>query len=72
MTLSEQGGWCSTLKRACQCSFPVASRFSLQVSTPERAVLEWIAVTPNELLFGSELVDTFGGLNTLRPRRASG
>lgn len=43
--------------------------FSLQISTPERAILEWIAVTPNELLFSSELVDTFGGLNTLRPRR---
>lgn len=43
--------------------------FSLQISTPERAILEWIAVTPNELLFSSELVDTFSGLNTLRPRR---
>lgn len=50
--------------------YALASRaFSLQVSTPERAILEWIAVTPNELLFSSELVDTFGGLNTLRPRR---
>nr|WP_269557992.1 hypothetical protein [Halomonas sp. 1513] len=38
----------------------------MQVSTPELAVLERIAVTPNELLFGSELVDTLGGLNTLR------
>ena len=43
--------------------------FSLRVSTPERAILEWIAITPNELLFSSELVDTFTGLNTLRPRR---
>ncbi|OBX33913.1 hypothetical protein A8U91_02956 [Halomonas elongata] len=41
----------------------------MQVSIPERAVLEWIAVTPNKLLFSSELVDAFGGLNTLRPRR---
>ncbi|MFI0472018.1 type IV toxin-antitoxin system AbiEi family antitoxin domain-containing protein [Halomonas sp. HMF6819] len=48
---------------------PDGRAFSLQVSTPERAVLEWIAVTPNELLFSSELVDTFGGLNTLSPRR---
>lgn len=49
---------------------PEASRaFDLQISTPERAVLEWIAVTSNELLFGNELVDTFNGLNTLRPRR---
>jgi len=48
---------------------PGGRAFSLQVSTPERAVLEWIAVTPNELLFSSELADTFGGLNTLRPRR---
>lgn len=43
--------------------------FTLQISTPERAILESIAVTPNELLFSSELVDTFNGLNTLRPRR---
>ena len=43
--------------------------FSLQVSTPERAIMEWIAVTPNELLFNSELVETFGGLNTLRPHQ---
>ncbi|MDH2374861.1 hypothetical protein F8A90_06440 [Cobetia sp. cqz5-12] len=48
---------------------PDGRAFSLQVSTPERAVLEWIAVTSNELLFSSELVDTFSGLNTLRPRR---
>lgn len=48
---------------------PPGKAFTLQVSTPERAILEWIAVTPNELLFSSELVDTFSGLNTLRPRR---
>ena len=48
---------------------PDGRAFSLQVSTPERAVLEWIAVTPNALLFSSELGDTFGGLNTLRRRR---
>lgn len=43
--------------------------FSLRISTPERAILEWVAITPNELLFSSELVDTLTGLNTLRPRR---
>src|SRR5699024_7903086 len=48
---------------------PAGRAFGLQVSTPERAILEWIALTPNALLFGDELVDTFGGLNTLRPRR---
>lgn len=48
---------------------PPRMGFSLRVSTPERAILEWVAVTPNELLFSSELVDTFTGLNTLRPRR---
>ncbi|ARS53527.1 type IV toxin-antitoxin system AbiEi family antitoxin domain-containing protein [Kushneria konosiri] len=48
---------------------PAGRAFSLRVSTPERAILEWIAVTSNELLFSSELVDTFDGLNTLRPRR---
>ncbi|APX92187.1 hypothetical protein BWR19_04095 [Halomonas sp. 1513] len=49
-----------------QAHKPAGGAFSLQVSTPELAVLERIAVTPNELLFGSELVDTLGGLNTLR------
>jgi len=43
--------------------------FSLTISTPERAILEWVAVTPTDLLFSSKLVDTFTGLNTLRPRR---
>ncbi len=46
---------------------PPGKAFGLQVSAPERAILEWIAVTPNELLFSSVLVDTFNGLNTLRP-----
>lgn len=48
---------------------PSGVGFSLRVSTPERAIIEWVAVTPNELLFSSEMVDTFTGLNTLRPRR---
>lgn len=48
---------------------PDGRAFRLSIATPERAVLEWMAVTPNELLFSSELVDTFSGLNTLRPRR---
>src|SRR5690554_8158472 len=43
--------------------------FALRISTPERAILEWIAITPNDLLFSSELVDTFRGLNALRPSR---
>jgi len=42
---------------------------SLQVSAPERALLEWIDVTPNVRLFSSELVGTLDGLNTLRPCR---
>ncbi|MDG4868010.1 type IV toxin-antitoxin system AbiEi family antitoxin domain-containing protein [Guyparkeria sp. 1SP6A2] len=48
---------------------PPIGAFTLQISTPERAILEWVAITTNELLFSSELVDTFSGLNTLRPRR---
>ncbi|QJQ97780.1 type IV toxin-antitoxin system AbiEi family antitoxin domain-containing protein [Halomonas sp. PGE1] len=48
---------------------PPGVGFALRISTPERAILEWIAITPNDLLFSSELVDTFTGLNTLRPRR---
>lgn len=48
---------------------PPSKAFTLRISTPERAVLEWITVTPDEMLFGSALVDTFSGLNTLRPRR---
>ncbi|MFO7582457.1 type IV toxin-antitoxin system AbiEi family antitoxin domain-containing protein [Guyparkeria sp.] len=48
---------------------PPSGAFALQVSTPERAVLEWIAVSTNALLFSSDMVDTFSGLNTLRPRR---
>lgn len=48
---------------------PRGRSFSLLISSAERAILEWIAVTPNELLFSSTLVDTFNGLNTLRPRQ---
>ncbi|MGM0516756.1 MAG: type IV toxin-antitoxin system AbiEi family antitoxin domain-containing protein [Pseudomonadota bacterium] len=48
---------------------PPSGAFTLQVSTPERAVLEWIAISTNPLLFSSDMVDTFSGLNTLRPRR---
>jgi hypothetical protein len=62
-----------SLSRHLQGSFceyrPPAKTLTLHVSTPERAILEWITVVSSELLFSSELVDTFSGLNTLRPRR---
>lgn len=48
---------------------PPRKGFTLQISTPERAILEWVAITPNELLFSDKMVDTFDGLNTLRPGR---
>ncbi len=69
MVLHSEKGLPAQLSDSFTDYAPDGRAFSLQVSTPERAVLEWIAVTPNALLFSSELVDTFGGLNTLRPRR---
>jgi len=47
---------------------PGGKPFGLLISSAERAILEWIAITPNELLFASALIDTLNGLNTLRPR----
>jgi hypothetical protein len=47
---------------------PPGRDFVLHISTPERAILEWLAVEPDELLFDSNVVDTFKGLSTLRPR----
>src|SRR5690606_17703563 len=37
--------------------------------SPEMAVLEWLFSVPNEQLFSDGVVDTFGGLTNLRPRR---
>lgn len=48
---------------------PTGKPFGLLISSAERAILEWISITPNTLLFSDALVDTLGGLNTLRPRR---
>lgn len=48
---------------------PSGKSFRLLISSAERAILEWITATPNELMFSSALVDTFSGLNTLRPAR---
>lgn len=44
------------------------SQFHLQISTPERAVLELIHRSADESLF-SGVVDLFSGLGTLSPRR---
>lgn len=46
-----------------------AISYSFWISTPERAVLEWLNVLSDELLFGDAVVDTFSGLSTLRPAR---
>lgn len=68
-TLHGEGGLPAQLPGSfCDHKAPHGA-FNIRVSTPERAVLEWIAVTKNETLFGSKMVDTFNGLNTLRPRR---
>jgi hypothetical protein len=48
---------------------PSGAGFQILVSSPERAVLEWLHVTPDDLIFGSEVVDTIAGLSNLRPRR---
>lgn len=47
---------------------PHGKPLTILIAAPERAILEWIAVTPDELLFSSALVDTFAGLSALRPR----
>lgn len=47
---------------------PPGKPLTILTSAPERAILEWIAITPDELLFSSALVDTFTGLSALRPR----
>ncbi|WLH89808.1 type IV toxin-antitoxin system AbiEi family antitoxin domain-containing protein [Pseudomonas sp. FP453] len=44
------------------------SRFELKISTPERAILELIHQSANEVLFSS-VVDVFAGLGALSPRR---
>jgi len=44
-----------------------ATHYSFWASSPERAVLEWLNVLSDELLFGDAVVDTFSGLGTLRP-----
>ncbi len=41
--------------------------FVIRTSCPERAVLEWLHVLPDALLFGDTVVDTFAGLGNLRP-----
>lgn len=43
--------------------------YTIKVSSPERSVLEWLHVLPDELLFGDLVVDTFTGLGNLRPAR---
>lgn len=48
---------------------PPGRSFQIYVSSPEMAVLEWLYVTPDERLFDDDIVDTFGGLTNLRPRR---
>lgn len=44
------------------------SRFELKIATPERAVLELIHQTADEMLF-SHVADVFTGLGSLSPRR---
>jgi hypothetical protein len=48
---------------------PPGRDYQIHISSPEMAVLEWLHVLPNESLFGDTVVDTFGGLTTLRPGR---
>lgn len=43
-------------------------QFEIKISTPERAVLELIHRSADEILFSS-VVDVFSGLSTLSPRR---
>ncbi len=48
---------------------PTGRDFAVWLSTPERAVLEWLHVTPNEQIFNDQILHTFEGLVNLRPRR---
>lgn len=51
---------------------PAGRGFQIHISSPEMAVLEWLFSVSDELLFSDGLVDTFGGLTNLRPRRLQG
>lgn len=48
---------------------PPGRDYQIHISCPEMAVLEWLHVLPNELLFSDTVVDTFSGLVNLRPKR---
>lgn len=48
---------------------PAGRDFQIYVSSPEMAVLEWLFSVSDELIFSDGIVDTFGGLTSLRPRR---
>lgn len=48
---------------------PVGRDYSLQVSAPEWAVLEWLYRLPKTQLFSERVKVTFEGLGTLRPNR---
>src|SRR5690606_3380468 len=48
---------------------PPGRDYQIHISCPEMAILEWLHVLPNELLFSDSVVDTFNGLVNLRPKR---
>lgn len=48
---------------------PPGRDYHIHISCPEMAILEWLHVMPNQLLFSDVVVDTLGGLTNLRPRR---
>jgi hypothetical protein len=48
---------------------PPGRDYQIHISCPEMAILEWLHVLPNELLFSDTVVDTFNGLVNLRPGR---
>lgn len=48
---------------------PAGRSFQIYISSPEMAVLEWLFSVTDEQLFSDGVVDTFGGLTNLRPRR---
>ena len=48
---------------------PAGRSFHIYISSPEMAVLEWLFSVTDEQLFSDGVVDTFGGLTNLRPRR---
>lgn len=63
------GGLFAEMEDAALQVFQVPySRFELKISTPERAVLELIHQSTNEILFSS-VVDILSGLGSLSPRR---